>query len=58
MQISTGPITENPIIGQNSVMEHPNVTNKLSLPMFSRVMIQIRTFLRQWNAGNSVKYAN
>ena len=53
MQMS---ISENPIVGQNSAMKHSNLTNKVSLPMISMVRILIKTYLRQWNAGNSVKY--
>ena len=50
--ISKTHASENPIIGQNSAMEHPNLTNKVSSPMFSRVRILIKTCLRQCNAGN------
>ena len=39
-------------------MKHPNLTNKVSLPMFSRLWNVMEALLTQNNDGDIVKYVN
>ena len=52
------PLIENHTFYHNSVMKHPNLTNKVSLPMFSRVRNVMEALLTQNNDGDIVKYVN